>query len=85
VKVKAEINDLLARRQQLIIGAANNGSNGATPQQEVEKALSQLKNMQRIASTPEARIEIRAMLDELGCRIGLGFVDAIKGKKRPVR
>jgi hypothetical protein len=25
------------------------------------------------------------MLDELGCRVGLGFVGAIKGKKRPVR
>jgi hypothetical protein len=51
----------------------------------VEKALAQLKNIQEVASSPEARAEIRAMLAELDCRIGLGFVGAIKGKKRPVR
>jgi hypothetical protein len=51
----------------------------------VERALSKLADIQRIASTPEGRMEIRSMLDGLGIRIGLGFVGAIKGKKRPVR
>jgi hypothetical protein len=85
VKVKAEISDLVDRRQRLIGSAVSNANSGTSPQQEVEKALAQLKNLQRIASSPDGRTEIRAMLDDLGCRVGLGFVGAIKGKKRPVR
>lgn len=85
VKVKAEIRDLKERRQRLVRSTVNNADNGTTPQQEVEKALAQLKNIQRVASSPEARTEIRAMLAELECHIGLSFVGAIKGKKRPVR
>ena len=84
-KVKAEISGLVDRRQRLIGNTVSSANNGTTPQQEVEKALAQLKNLQRIASSPEGRTEIRAMLDELGCRVGLSFVGAIKGKKRPVR
>ncbi len=85
VKVKADISDLMDRRQRLVGRAVSNANNDTTPQQEVEKALAQLKNLQRIASSLEGRTESRAMLDELGCRIGLGFVGAIKGKKRSVR
>jgi hypothetical protein len=85
LKVKAEITDLGIQRERLVSRTAGHRPEGTTAQQEVERALSKLKDIQRIVSTPEGRMEVRSMLDELGIRVGLSFVGAVKGKKRPVR
>jgi hypothetical protein len=85
-KIKAEILRLQESRQRLTSGLNSaQGESQNTVEHEVRKALSKLEDIQRIASSPEARLEIRAMLQELGCRVGLSFFEATKGKKRLVR
>ena len=80
--VKKEIDDL-----ELMMRNADSVEVDVSfdPHEEVERALCKLNDIQLIASNADARLEIRTMLSELGCRVGLSFVDAIKGKKRTVR
>ena len=85
-KIKDEILQLQVSRQRLTCGLNSvEGESQTKVEHEVEKALSKLEDIQRIASSPEARLEIREMLQELGCRVGLSFIETIKGKKRPIR
>jgi hypothetical protein len=78
----ANIAELENSKSQLSKSESNSGS---SVEDEVAAAMSLLGNIGRVASDPIARVEIREMLQRLGCRIGLAFVEAIKGKKRKVR
>ena len=56
-----------------------------TAEAEVEKALSLLDNVHRVAGDPGARAEVPQLLKILNLRLGLKFVEAVKGRKRRVR
>jgi hypothetical protein len=83
-RVKNEIKQLEVKRSELL-KTSHRINTLADVEGEVEKALSILKDIQRLAGHPEARLEIRNLLSQLGCRVGLSFVEAIKGKERVVR
>ena len=59
--------------------------NTMTPEQQAEAAMNLFDDMDRIVHSETARAEFGVLLDRLGCRIGLCFGDAIKGKTRKVR
>jgi len=83
-RVKNEIKQLEAKRSELLKTSARLKTHDDI-EWEVEKALSLLSDIQRLAGHPEARLEMRNMLSQLGCRVGLSFVEGTKGKKRAVR
>lgn len=56
-----------------------------TAEEETDKAMSVLDDIDRITSDPQARADINPLLVRLGVRLGLLFAEAIKGKKRKVR
>ncbi|MDB5331500.1 MAG: Resolvase domain protein [Phycisphaerales bacterium] len=56
-----------------------------TPEDEAEKAMALLENVQRTIRDPAARAEIPHLVRRLGLRLGLRFVGVIKGKQRRVR
>lgn len=58
---------------------------GDSPDEQVDLALELYDNMLRIMNDPAARAEIPALLDGLGMRVGLNFIELTKGTKRPVR
>jgi hypothetical protein len=56
-----------------------------TPEEEAEAAIHLLDDIRQVATDPAGRAAISPLLQRLGLRIGLQFVDGIKGKKRRVR
>ena len=56
-----------------------------TPEEEVNAALRLFDDIQQVAKDPDARARILPLARRLGLRIGLQFVDGIKGEKRRVR
>tara|TARA_R110001592_G_scaffold54352_1_gene166294 strand:- start:2051 stop:4084 length:2034 start_codon:yes stop_codon:yes gene_type:complete len=58
---------------------------GRSPEQEVKAALNLLEQIRHITENDSARAAIPPILERLGLRIGLNFVEATKGKKRRVR
>lgn len=56
-----------------------------TPEEEVSAAMSLLGEIRRVAEDEHARADILQLTQRLGVRIGLRFVDAVKGRKRHVR
>ena len=56
-----------------------------SPDAEVEAAMQLLSQIRQIATDPDARADILPLVQKLGLRLGLNFVEAIKGKKRRVR
>ena len=65
--------------------ASKHSENDRDPKQQVEAAMSLIDHIHHVTTDESARIELHEMLKRLGCRIGLRFVEAIKGKKRRVR
>jgi hypothetical protein len=57
----------------------------ATPEEEVEAALALLDQIDRVISHQATRSEALLLFQRLGLRIGLRFIDGVKGKKRRVR
>ncbi len=55
------------------------------PAEQVEAAMNLVADLIRVAEDPNARAEIRPLLEKLRLWIGLDFAWAIKGKKRKVR
>ena len=53
-----------------------------TPEEEADRALGLLDDIQRIARDPAARAEILSLLQQLGMKIGLQFVGALKKTRR---
>ena len=74
--VIAELADLEARQSSLVI---------ASPEDEVDAAMDLLDDVRRVCNNTEARAEIAPVVQKLGLRVGLTFVEGIKGKKRKVR
>jgi DNA invertase Pin-like site-specific DNA recombinase len=56
-----------------------------TPEEEVDKALAVLDDVERITADGSARADVNPLLRRLGVRLGLTFGSAVKGKKRVVR
>ena len=52
---------------------------------EIEAAMGLLDQIRQVATEPRARAEILPTVQRLGLRIGLRFVDGLKGKKRQAR
>jgi hypothetical protein len=77
--------ELEAAKDRLAAIPEHRTSTAGSPEEEVEAALALLDDIQRTAADPTARTRVLPMIQRLGLRIGLQFVDGIKGKKRRVR
>jgi len=79
-------NELEATRKQLdAIQQTKPQATGQSPEQEVKAALDLLDQIRHVTENDNARATIPPILERLGLRIGLNFVEATKGKKRRVR
>ena len=56
-----------------------------TPEKEVDAAMRLFDDIREVAKDPAARAQILPLTQRLGLRIGLQFIDGIKGQKRRVR
>ena len=52
---------------------------------EIESAMGLLDQLEKVMSDPDARGEINGLVKKLGIRLGLDFVEGIKGTERKVR
>jgi hypothetical protein len=88
--LKSELREIKNQIQQLELRQAElanrkNGNKASTIDQEVQAALSILEDISQVMTPEKSRLEIKSMLSSLGLRVGLNFMEAIKGKKRKVR
>ena len=68
----------LVKLQDVVVPAA-------TASEKVEAAMELLSKIILVATDPNARVELRPLLEQLRLWIGLDFASAIKGQKRIVR
>ncbi len=81
-KLRSEMDDLETQQQA---EAAQVKSAPLSPAGNVEAAMTLLDEICRLQSDGAARKDVRPKLELLGVRVGLEFVEAIKGTRRRVR
>ena len=77
--------ELATGRAQLAAVSKEPSRRLRAPEEEAEAAMRLLDDIRQVATDPAARTQILPLLRRVGLRIGLRFVDGIKGKKRRVR
>ena len=80
-KLRKELEDLEKQQQA---EAVKSETTPVSPGDRVEAAMELLDDICRLESDGEARKDVRPKLEMLDLRVGLEFVEAIKGTRRPV-
>ena len=82
-RIKAEHDKVTAELADLEVHHTN--STNGSPEDEVDAAMALFDEMHCVCEDKNARADMASLVQKLGVRIGLNFVEGIKGKKRKVR
>lgn len=82
-RIASELKD--AEQELAALNTRRPSSAASSPEAEVDAALRLFADIRRVATNPDARADILPLVQKLGLRLGLNYVEATKGKNRKIR